>query len=157
MPHLQPEFDVALHCLPGEQRILLKHHTAIGAGTIDRFTIDGDATFGRLEEARHRIEQGGFAAAGRSDDRNEFSGIDMDRSIANRFDRALERVVAQAKIADVDAALRGRGCFAFAVFAHDRFHGMTSRPNPRISALDPRPSTPMQIIPSAISAYWTSE
>src|SRR5258708_1013900 len=157
MLHLQAEFDVALHCLPGEQRILLKHHAAIGAGTIDRFAIDGDAALGRLEEACDCIEQGGFAAAGRSDDRNEFSGIDVDRSIANGFDRTLERVVAQAEIPDVDAALRGRGCFAVAVFAHDRFHGMTRRPNPRISALDPRPSTPMQTIPSAISAYWTSE
>src|SRR5258708_25577460 len=135
----------------------MKHQTPIRAGMIYRFTIDGDAALGRLEEARDRIEQGGFAAAGRSDDRNEFSGIDMDRSIANRFDRALERVVAQAEIPDVDATLRGRGCFAFAVFAHDRFHSMTKRPKPRISALDPRPSTPMQIIPSAISAYWTSE
>src|SRR5258708_20211143 len=98
MLHLQAEFDVALHCLPGEQRILLKHHTAIGAGTIDHFAIDGDAALGRLEEARDRIEQGGFAAAGRSNDRTEFSVIDMHRGIANPSNRPLYPAYPQPQI-----------------------------------------------------------
>src|SRR6266545_4489362 len=70
------------------------------------------------------------------------------------FPQPFGRVVAQAEIRDRDFALLDRcsGCRG-----HVLAHGMTTRPTPRISALDPRPSTPMQIMPSAMSAYCTSE
>ena len=39
----RPNSTLLLHGLPGKQRILLEHHAAIGAGTVDRLAIDGDA------------------------------------------------------------------------------------------------------------------
>ncbi len=82
--HLQAELDVLAHRLPGEQRVLLKHHAAVGARSRDRIAVDGDFAAGRLEKAGDRVEQRGFSAARWADDRNEFAGIDVDRSVATR-------------------------------------------------------------------------
>ena len=51
----------------------------------------------------------------------------MDRGVADRLDRSLERVVAQTEFLTVDPALGGRTCIRF---AHVRFHGITRRPEP---------------------------
>ena len=88
--HLQAELDVLAHRLPGKQRILLKHHAAVGAGAVHRLAVDGDDARGRLEEAGDRVEQRRLSAAGGTDDRDELAGLDVNLRIGDGFDRPLE-------------------------------------------------------------------
>jgi hypothetical protein len=148
--HLEAELDLLSYRLPWKQRVLLKHHAAVGARSVDRFAIDCNRAARRLEEPRNGIEQGGLAAARRPDDRDELPGLDTERDVADGFDLAVKRIVRKTEIPDVDESLW--------LVAHVvRAHGMTTCPRPRIAALEASPRTPMQIIPSAMSEYCTSE
>ena len=69
------------------------------------------------------------------------------------LNRPLDAFIAEGEIPDLDMALR---CFG-QDFVHFSLHGITNCPAPLISRLDPRPSTPIAIMPSAMSAYWTRE
>src|SRR4051794_27752898 len=151
--HLQAELDVLPHGLPGKQRILLKHHAALGAGAVYLLAVDGDDARGRLEEARDRVEQRRLSAAGGPDDRDELARIDMDLRVGDGLDRPLDAIVAEGEVPDVDMSLGWLG----RNLGHFNLHGITNCPAPRINMLDPRPSTPIAIMPSAMSAYWTSE
>jgi len=82
------------------------------------------------------------------------SSQSVDAAIRNGIDRPSRRVGGLAELLDRGFAMLnrcGRG------YGHVVAHGMTTPPRTRISALEPRPSTPMQIMPSAMSAYCTSE
>ncbi|MNC49752.1 hypothetical protein D3C75_989510 [compost metagenome] len=61
----QAEGDVAQHVLPGQQRIVLEHHAALGAGALDGHAVQGDAPAAGGDEAGDQVEQRGLAAAGR--------------------------------------------------------------------------------------------
>src|SRR6202035_405288 len=91
----------------------------------------------------------------RTDDRHELARVDVYREVALDLDVAIDRIVGEPEVAHLDQALErdaGSGGEHQA-----RLHGMTMRPIPPIAALEPRPSTPMQIMPSAMSGYCTSE
>src|SRR5262249_35227459 len=115
----------------------------------------------RLQEASDGVQECGLAAAGGTDNRDELARIDVDLGVADRLDRSLDGLVAQREILHFDMALRrARPAPAFRLplnLAHVGLQGMTSCPAPRIKRLDPRPRTPIAIMPSAMSAYWTSE
>ena len=70
------------------------------------------------------------------------------------LNRSLDAVVAEREISDLDMAFP----FARQNLTHlVDLHGITRCPAPLISTLDPSPSTPIAIMPSAMSGYWTSE
>ena len=52
------------------------------------------------------MHQGGFAAAGRADDRNEFAGLDIERHIIQRADLLAAEVVDLADVAEFDQSHR---------------------------------------------------
>src|SRR3954453_8320042 len=147
--HLQAELDVLPHRLPGKQRILLEYHSAFGAGTVHLLAVDSDDARGRLEETGDRVEQRRLSAPGGTDDRDELARLHVNLRIGDGFDRPLDAVVAEGEVPDLDMALRGLEND----LAHFSLHGITNCPAPRISMLDPRPSTPIAIMPSAMSAY----
>ena len=64
---------------PGQQRVVLEHDRAVGAGLIDLAFLEQDAAQGGSNEARHDVEQRGLAAAGMTDDRDVFAAIDRSR------------------------------------------------------------------------------
>src|SRR5688572_12899928 len=68
----QPPGDIPRHRLPREQRELLEHHAAVGAGAVHRVAVDLDRTLGR-DEAAHDVQEGALAAAARADDGNELA------------------------------------------------------------------------------------
>src|SRR5262249_32257172 len=155
--HLEAKFDVLPHGFPGKQRVLLEYHAALGARFSHGLAVDGDGAAGRPQKAGNGIEESGLAATRGADDRDELARLHMDMGVADGLDRSLDGLVAQREILDLDMA-PGRTHIDPALDrAHFDLHGMTSCPAPRIRRLDPNPNTPMAIIPSAMSAYWTSE
>src|ERR1700681_2125586 len=93
--HLEPELDIAAHGLPGKQRVLLEHHAAVGARTVDALAVDRHRAGGRLEEAGKRVEQRRLPAARWTDDGDELAGIDADRDVGYGLEIAVARRVAQ--------------------------------------------------------------
>src|SRR6185503_19970988 len=81
----------ALHALPGKQREVLKHDAAIGAGLGHRPAVDPDGTALDRQEAADQIEQGGFAAARRAEQRQELALADLDRHVVERQHRRAAR------------------------------------------------------------------
>ncbi len=81
------ESDVVAHRQPGKQRRLLEHHGAVGPRRPGRRTLDGHAPAGRLLEAGDDVEQGGFAAARRPEQRNEFTVADREIDAGQRRHR----------------------------------------------------------------------
>jgi hypothetical protein len=76
--------------------------SALGPG--DRLAVDGDRSCGRLEEARHRVEQCRLTATRRTDDRNELARTNVDRNVAHGFDATFDRVVGEPEMLDLDEA-----------------------------------------------------
>ncbi len=75
---------VAEHALPGKQRELLKHRSAIGPGPGDRPALHpGDAS-GRADEAADDIKQRRFSAAGGTEDRDKGAILDCQRNFRQR-------------------------------------------------------------------------
>src|ERR1700758_3676709 len=105
--HLQTKLDILAYRLPGEQRILLEHHAARGAGAVHALAVDRDDACGGLEEAGNGIEQGGLATAGGADDGDELARLHMDVGLGDRRDRTIDGLVAQCEIPDLDMALHG--------------------------------------------------
>jgi len=70
---------------------LLKDHASIPARTWNRPAADKYFSFGRLQEAGDQVQYRAFAAAGGTDDGNEFSPIrrifDDERHVVQRSER----------------------------------------------------------------------
>src|SRR5260370_41510012 len=62
---------VAEHALPGEQRELLKHRSAVGTGPGDRLALHLRPALRRIYKAPPNIEPGRFSAAGGPGNGNE--------------------------------------------------------------------------------------
>ena len=74
----QAERDVFAHRQPREQRVRLKHHAAIGAGSRDLLPVQHDAAAGRPVKACDDAEQRGFSAARRAEDGDEVVVADAE-------------------------------------------------------------------------------
>src|SRR5262249_2015234 len=62
--HPQAKCHVVDGAQPVEKRVIaLKHHRAIDSRPPDRPAGEGEHAADRLQEARHQVEHGGFAAA----------------------------------------------------------------------------------------------
>ena len=68
---------VLAHGLPGQQRIVLKHHHPVGPRLGHLPPIDQDAAMAGLRQARQQVQQGALAAAGMADQRDEFALADL--------------------------------------------------------------------------------
>ena len=73
--------DVFPHREPRQQRVVLKHQSAIRPRTADRRTVHRDGTHIRLLQAGDQVHQGALAAAGVADDRHELSGLRLERDV----------------------------------------------------------------------------
>ena len=62
---------VFFHRQPGQQGIILKHHSPIGSWAVDDLHIQGNIPLVRGDEPRDEGNQGGFSATGKTDDGDE--------------------------------------------------------------------------------------
>src|SRR5205085_9151743 len=82
----KPEGDVALHAQPGERGVLLEHDAdAFGNLAADRAAFERDAALAGLGQSGDEFQHGGFAAARRPDDGEEFAFPDVDIDWAERM------------------------------------------------------------------------
>src|SRR5262249_37302688 len=70
---LEPIADVALDRVPGEERVLLEHHGAIGTGRSDQLAVDADFAAVGFGQTVDSIQEGRLAAAAGADDGNELA------------------------------------------------------------------------------------
>src|SRR5260370_26608372 len=75
---------VAEHALPGEQRELLKHRSAVGTGPGDRLALHLRHALPRIDKAADDIEQRRFSAAGGAEYGNEGAVLDRQRDLRQR-------------------------------------------------------------------------
>src|SRR5207253_2362258 len=101
------ESDVLADRHPGEQRILLEHHAAIGAGLLDLDAVDGDDAFRRLHVAGDGVEQSGLAAAGGPEQADEFARLDLKRSLLHGGVQLRAPAKGDADLVDHHVALAG--------------------------------------------------
>ncbi len=88
---LQAEGDIALDREMGKQRVALEHHVdraPIGRHCRDVCPIEQDAPLARGLEAGQHAQQGGLAAAGGTEQREELPFVDVERNVCDRGDPA---------------------------------------------------------------------
>ena len=73
--------------LPGEQGEVLEHDAAVRPGAGDVAPVDGNISLLQLHEAAKQVEQGGFAATGRPENRQKFAIPDLQVDIVERQHR----------------------------------------------------------------------
>ena len=79
----QPEGDIVANCQPGETCIFLEYHAdAVRDLAHNRFAFETDAANGWRAEAGQHVQQRGFAASGRADNREKLAvrQIKVERS-----------------------------------------------------------------------------
>src|SRR5581483_991672 len=81
---LEPVKNIAEHRLPWKQREVLEDDAAIGARAADRVVLDTDGALFNGKKSTDEIEQGGFAAAGRPEQSDEFAIADAERHLIER-------------------------------------------------------------------------
>src|SRR6516162_3574794 len=107
-PHaLQAVEDVGAHRLPRKQREMLKDDAAIGTRRADQLALDENLAGFRGEKAADEIEQRRLAAAGGSEQRDEFTPVHVERYVLEREHRPPAGwAIAMAHACDGDLRLR---------------------------------------------------
>src|SRR4051812_34775362 len=82
-PHLWAESDVLENRLPRKQRERLEYYAAIGTGPLNGGAVQQDFAAGIGNEAGDHVQDGGLAATGGPDNRNELSLLDIKGDIMN--------------------------------------------------------------------------
>src|SRR5437879_5185051 len=103
--HLEAERHIAERGAPREQlREILKHDAAIQPVAINLLAADAYLAAGWLEESGDQVEQGGLAAARRTDDAEELGLIDVEARALDARDASTRRVIGERNVADLDMA-----------------------------------------------------
>src|SRR5262249_5253192 len=135
---LQAEGDVALDGLPGKQRarVLLEDVDHVGRRLLHARRAEEHVARGGGREARHDLQQGRLAAAGRADDRHEAAGLDLEIDAVERDGGAARGRIALVQVVNAqDRAGRTHGGGQGANTRLDRSTGVLSRPYFRISSI----------------------
>ncbi len=88
--HGRAEHHVLLHREPGEERVALEHHAAIGAGTEHRLPVELHLAARRVVEPRQDADQRGLAAPRGADDADELAPMHLE---VDAIERGHARVV----------------------------------------------------------------
>src|SRR5216684_2424924 len=79
--HLHAELDILADRKPWKQSQLLKNQNTVGAGTMDRLTVDQHLAGSWLVQAGDQMEECRFAAAGRSNDAQKFPCLHLQINV----------------------------------------------------------------------------
>src|SRR5262249_21261734 len=102
--------NVGAHRFPRKQREVLEHDAAIRPRGGHRLALHHDASDLGREEPSDQIEQGGFAAAGRAEQRQEFARAHVERNLRQRQHRpTARRAIGMVHPLDDDLALAVHG------------------------------------------------
>src|SRR5262249_15635966 len=94
--HFKAESDVTECCAPGEKLgKILKDDASIHAMAFHLLADNADLALCRCQEPGNDVDQRGLAAAGRSDDADEFRSADIETDLLDARDFAAGRIVDQ--------------------------------------------------------------
>src|SRR5882724_8397796 len=145
----QAERDVFAHGQPREQRVRLKHHAAIRAGSRDLLPVQNDAAACRPVKACDDPEQRRFSAARRAEDGDEVVVADAE---IGRFQRPPRRIAL--------ARRENAGDLIDLQLGHANLHGNSQALKALNRESDTRPINPMTMMPKMIwpvlSSAWLS-
>src|SRR5262245_66542777 len=82
----QTESNIVLNGQPRKQSSLLKDHTTIRPRSFDRLAVHEDLSGGWRLETGNQVQQRGFAAAARTDQRNDLPVLHRQTDIIQRND-----------------------------------------------------------------------
>ena len=145
----QAETDVLADVEPGEERVALEHHAAVGAGAHDPGAVEPDLAGRRRLEPGDQPQQGGLAAARRAQHRDEVVVGDFEPDRQQRLRRRGVALVAGKDLGNV----------ADRKLAHlNRLHEKSCWFTFLNSRSDSRPTRPITTMPAmmwsvAISAW----
>jgi hypothetical protein len=91
-PGGEPIGDVLRHAHMREQRVVLEYDTDLAAvrrQRVDGAIADNDLAAALLDEAGDDPEQGGLAATGRAEQRDQFAPLDLQSHVVDREPRAV--------------------------------------------------------------------
>src|SRR5262249_59001829 len=161
---LEPELDIALHGAPGQQPEFLKHHGAVGARPGDVLAADAEISRVRREQPEQHVEERALAAAGRPDDRQELTLVDLDVEVAEgRHGRAAWRPEGQVDVTTFDIGSHAvRRCArpssgpAARMMNHGRGAARSERSRPRwCGAASRRLPSSMKFTPLTKKVKWS--
>src|SRR5437899_470507 len=145
----QAERDVFAHRQPREQRVRLKHHAAIGAGSRDLVPVQDDAAAGRPVKPGDDPQQRGFSATRRAEDGDEVVVADAE---VGRLQRARRRIAL--------ARRENAGDLIDLQLGHANLHGNSQALKALNRKSDTSPISPMTMMPKMIwpvlSSAWLS-
>ena len=99
----QAEGDIVVDGQPRDQRVLLEHEAAVGAGSGDGHAVERQLALVHWDETGDQTQERRFAAAGRADERHERAGGDFERHIVERddaFSGWIDKVLGDARNGD---------------------------------------------------------
>src|SRR5690606_31605225 len=117
----------------------------------NRLAIDAQCAAAGLQVAGECAEQRRLAAAGGTEDADEFAGLHIEAEIVQCLELILAVAEVQRKMVDADAA-RGQFARAHADLPRFRYQGVARAPSHFTSALLPMPSRPISSMPTTMSA-----
>src|SRR4030088_3057932 len=107
--HLHAELAILAHRKPWKQSELLKNQNAVGAGTMDRLTVDKHLAGSGLVQADNQMQQCRLAAAGRPDDAEKLSCFHLQIDVVeSQQSFAALGSITQTNIAESDLGNIGR-------------------------------------------------
>jgi hypothetical protein len=94
------------HAAPLQQQRLLEHHPDVARG-IERLRRRSDAHFAGIDRVQsgEDLQQRGLAAAGRTDQRDQFAFRDIEGRLRNREKLLAARAIDLAHVGEVDERL----------------------------------------------------
>jgi hypothetical protein len=107
---LEREGNIVDDVAPGEGRFLLKHHADRLVRFGYRLAGDSDDALMMAEQSADDVEQCRLAAAGGPDDREEFTGLDLERDVINCGDWAFRRFIAHDNVVYHQDGIADAGC-----------------------------------------------
>src|ERR1700756_2547187 len=145
----QAERDVVPHGQPGKERVGLKHHAAIRAGSFDLAPIENHAAAARPVKPGDNAQQGGFSAARWTEDGDEVIVADAE---IDGLERPRRRVAGSCG--------EGAGHLIDLQRRHASFHGNSQALKALNRKSKTRPISPMTMMPKMIwpvlSSAWLS-
>src|SRR6185369_1475123 len=145
----QAERDVFAHGEPWEQRVRLKHHPAIRAGSRDFLPVQDDVAAGRPIEPGDDPQQRGFSAAGWAEDGDEVVVADAESGWLQRPRRCAAL-----------ARRKNAGDLIDPQLGHANLHGNSQALKALNRKSDTNPIRPMTMMPKMIwpvlSSAWLS-
>jgi phenylalanyl-tRNA synthetase beta subunit len=85
-PQFKRDRDIRRHAPPRQQQVSLGHVTKVTGSFLAQLAIEPNLSLLRIKQSSQQTKQRALSTTGRSDERHEFSRINMQRQVSQRLD-----------------------------------------------------------------------